>query len=178
MLGCDRRGALWSPWKRWKIDSIKAVHTLAQPPCSSREVQGLFMTVNYSHFLFLPSNTWFPVQCCRDAHVTLVPNNCFRAVLRAPRREHQQVPICSPGLGWGSTSAFPGSGFIQHKGNSGSGLVFHLLDLGCDTLQPSSLSQAGQPALCRAVNTPPSRQASAFVPGLWETFMQWLQGMA
>lgn len=64
-----------------------------------------------------------------------------------------------PGLGWGTTSASPESRFIQHKGYAGSGLVFHLLDLGCSAFQLSSLSQAGQPALCRAVNTPLSRQA-------------------
>lgn len=37
-----------------------------------------------------------------------------------------------PRAGWGSTSASPGSRFIQHKGNAGPGLVFHLLDLGCN----------------------------------------------
>lgn len=72
---------------------------------------------------------------------------------------------------------------MQLKGDSGPGLVFHLLDPGYILLassqgwSPRSLSQAGQPALCRAINTQPSRQASAFVPALWETFM-WLQEVA
>lgn len=72
-----------------------------------------------------------------------MPNNCFRAVFRVTRREHRQAPMCSPGLGWGSTPASPGSRFLQHKGYAGSGLVFLVLDLGCNAFPPSSHTVPG-----------------------------------
>lgn len=63
------------------------------------------------------------------------------------------IAKCSSELSWGRASASPDSTFRQHKCNSGPGLVFHLLELGCillaSTQKPSAMlfSPAHSPRL-------------------------------
>lgn len=63
------------------------------------------MTINYSHFLSFPSNTWFPDPCCRGARVILVPDDSlelFRGHGQwAPASIHMSLPVLQswPGAG-------------------------------------------------------------------------------
>lgn len=86
------------------------------------------------------------------------------------------VAKCSSELGWGGASASPDSTFRQHKCNSGPGLVFHLLELGCillaSTQGPSAMlfSPAHSPRL-GSLPLQSCKHTCRLLPALWETIM-------